>query len=257
MLHSANGLRGFTVQATDGEVGRVDDVYFDDERWVVRYLVVDTGGWLSGRKVLLSPVSFRHADWNGGTVMLNLTREKIENGPGIDTHRPVSRQQESELFAHYGYPYYWAGPYAWGFAMYPGLMEQEATDNREREEMRDQVQHGPDRHLRSTAEVKGYAIHATDDTLGHVEDLLFDEEDWSIQLIVIDPRNWWPGKHVLVSPQRIHTVSWEDKSVSVNLSRAEIENSPEYDPDNPPLSQPHDFYHDRASGFSGARSPRP
>lgn len=239
MLHSAKGLAGFAVHGTDGEVGSIDDVYFDDERWVVRYVVVDTGNWLTGRKVLLSPMSFRQADWEGKTLVMNLTREQIENSPDIDTRMPVSRQQESELFQHYDYPYYWAGPYAWGFSMYPALLQEQQLENKTRTEARKQVEESQDQHLRSCNEVKGYTIHASDDTLGHVEDLLFDEEDWSIQLIVIDPRNWWPGKHVMVTPQRISAVNWADKSVSVGMSRAEIESSPEYDPDSPPLSRPH------------------
>lgn len=251
MLHKAKGLRGFTVHATDGEVGSIDDVYFDDQKWVIRYIVVDTGGWLSGRKVLLSPVSFRHGEWGKGTMMVNLTRRQIQDSPGVDTAQPVSRQQESELFNHYGYPYYWAGPYAWGFSVYPVLMDEELLEERERIEMRRQSEQAQDRHLRSCSEVSGYTIHATDDTLGHVEDFLFDEEDWSIQLLEVDPRNWWPGKHVLVSPQRIREVSWEDKSVTVSLSRDEVENSPEYDPDNPPLSRPHDLYRHHGSQATG------
>lgn len=239
MLHSARNLRGFAVLGVDGEVGSVDDVYFDDERWVVRYLVVDTGSWLTGRKVLLSPFSFRQADWEGKTLVVNLTRDKIQSSPGIDAHMPVSRQQESELFRHYDYPYYWAGPYAWGFSVSPVLLDPATLDNRERTETREQVTSGEDRHLRSCSEVKGYAIHATDDTLGHVEDFLVDEEDWSIQMVVVDPRDWWPNKDVLVAPEKISSVDWEDKSVTVGLSRAEVEQSPVYDPDHPPLSRPH------------------
>lgn len=249
MLHSAKELKKFSVTAIDGEVGTIKDVYFDDEKWVIRYIVVDTGGWLSGREVLLSPMSFRQAEWDERNMLVNLTREKIQNSPGIDVHKPVSRQQESALFEHYGYPYYWAGPYAWGYAVFPAIMEQKIFEDPNRVEAREKMEqvNDADRHLRSCEEVIGYAIHATDATLGHVEDFLFDEEDWSIQLMVVDPRDWWPGKHVLVSPQRIKHVAWEDKSVDVGLSRDEIESSPEYDPDNPPLSRPHDLYRDAGS----------
>lgn len=250
MLHSARNLIGFTVLASDGDVGTIDDVYFDDERWVVRYLVVDTGGWLTGRKVLLSPLSLRHADWDGRAVQMNLTRDQIESSPGIDTHMPVSRRQETELFRHYGYPYYWAGPYAWGLSMYPVMLDREEIEQLQPEQKQAEALQGEDRHLRSVSEVHGYTLHATDDTLGHLVDLLLDEEDWSIQLIVIDPRSWWPGKHVMVTPQRIAAVNWEDKSVDISMSRAEIESSPEYDPDHPPLSRPQAMKHDL-----GARPP--
>ncbi len=236
MLHSANKLRGFSVSGVDGEVGSVEDVYFDDERWVVRYLVVNAGSWLTGRQVLLSPLSLRHADWNGSTLIVNLTRDKIRSSPGIDTHMPVSRWQETELFKHYDYPYYWAGPYAWGFSVSPLLLDEAFVDNREQTEPREQPESDKDRHLRSCKEVKGYAIHASDATLGHLEDFLFDEEDWSIQMLVIDPRNWWPSKDVLVAPQRILSVNWEDKSVTLDMTRAEVEHSPQYDSSHPPLS---------------------
>lgn len=254
MLHSAKGLIGFSVHGADGDVGKIDDVYFDDERWVIRYIVVDTGGWLTGRKVLLSPMAFRQADWDGKRMLVNLTREKIENSPGIDTHKPVSRQHESDLYNYYGYPYYWGGPYAWGFAVFPAVLEQQVFDDAERRNAREKMEQvsPEDRHLRSCSEVSGYAINATDATLGHVEDFLFDEEDWSIQLLVIDPRDWWPNNDVLVSPQRIRHVSWEDKSVDVNLSRDEIEASPQYDPAHPPLSRPHDLY--RSGGMNAGRS---
>lgn len=238
MLHSAGSLMSFTVHGTDGEVGSVDDVYFDDDRWVVRYVVVDTGGWLSGRKVLLSPLSFHRLDWDARTLTVDLTRDRIRSSPGIETHKPVSRQQESELFRHYDYPYYWAGPYAWGFSVSPVALDPANLDNRERAEARDQVESSEDRHLRSCREVKGYAIHARDDTLGHLEDLLFDEADWSIRMVVIDPRDWWPGKHVLVAPERIVSVDWADKSVTVDMRRAEVESSQAYDPENPPPSPP-------------------
>lgn len=246
MLHGTRHLTGFKVHASDGAVGTIDDVYFDDERWVVRYLAIDTGGWLTGRKVLLSPLSMRHADWEGRTVSMNLTREQIENSPDIDTHQPVSRRQEAELFRHYGYPYYWGGPYAWGLEMYP-VMPDAVQPGSTEEAMKDEAVQAEDRHLRSANEVHGYTLHATDDTLGHLEDLLFDEEDWSIQLIVIDPRNWWPGKHVMVAPQRIAAVNWDDKSVNVNMSRGEIESSPEYDPDHLPLSRPQAMTRDLGS----------
>ncbi|HVL76566.1 MAG TPA: PRC-barrel domain-containing protein [Noviherbaspirillum sp.] len=238
MLHSARNLKGFAVVATDGSIGKIDDVYFDDEKWVIRYVVVDTGGWLTGRKVLLSPMSFRDADWQGRKMMVNLTRDRVRNSPGIDTHKPVSRRQEGALYEYYGYPYYWSGPYAWGYAAMPAVTEQEVFDSPERQHTREAMEQTSDEdmHLRSCADVTGYAIHATDDTLGHVDDFLFDEQDWSIRLVLVDPRDWWPNKDVMVPPERIVHVNWEDGTVDVNMSRAEIESSPEYDPDHPPPS---------------------
>jgi len=230
MLHSAKKLDGMKVVAVDGEVGKVIDVYFDDEKWVIRHLVVDAGGWLTGRKVLLSPISVSGADWSGGLLRVELSREQIQNSPGLDTQKPVSRQHESDLYEHYGYPDYWSGPYLWGYAILPTLLENRPMEDPERRARRDRMEReGNDIHLRSYREVVGYHIHAQDHTIGHLEDLLIDQGDWSIRLAVIDPRNWWPGKHVLLSTEYIQRVSWEDKEVYVKLTRGQIESSPEYD----------------------------
>lgn len=240
ILHSVEGLQGFSIAATDGELGHVKDVYFDDRQWAIRYLVVDTGGWLSGRKVLISPASVEATDWNSQTIAVNLSRAQVQNSPDIDTEKPVSRQHEQEYYDYYGYPYYWNGPYLWGFAILPGMLEQKPLQDRQQQALRDRLQEErarDDPHLRSGAEVTGYDIQATDDAIGHVEDLLFDDENWKIELMVVDTRNWWPGKKVMVSPARITRVSWEGKIVEVDISRDEVEHSPEYDPAKPPVQE--------------------
>lgn len=232
MLKSAIQLRGVAAMAADGDAGAVDDVYFDDERWTVRYLVVETGGWLHRRKVLVSPIAVSDVDWGSQRLRLNLTREQIRNGPEIDTDKPVSRQHEIEFFDYHGYPYYWAGPLAWGVAAYPvPAAEMQVPSLQETAgERAAQEREKSDPHLRSSREVIGYDIRATDDSVGHVEDFLIDDKDWTIRLMVVDTRNWWPGKKVLVSPDRIERVSWEDQQIAVNITRAEVEGSPEFDP---------------------------
>lgn len=258
MLHNVNRLKKFTLHATDGDIGRVKDVYFDDEQWVVRYLVVETGGWLTGRQVLLSPMSFGHLDWKGKSLHTNLTRAQIENSPGINAHIPISRQQEIEYVRHFGYPYYWTGPYAWGKQVQPSVLDEvdKLDKGPDREQARQEYESArqEDSHLRSCDDVHGYAIAALDGKLGHIVDFLFDEEDWSIQYLVADPRNLWPSKHVLIMPQRIENVDWASKSVVTNLTREEIENGPEYDPDNPPPSPAHQM---RPSGAAGSASHPP
>jgi len=236
MLRNTRTFEKCTVHALDGDVGKVRDVYFDDERWVVRYLVVESGGWLTGREVLLSPLAVTRIDWDRHRVDVNLTRQKIGDSPGIETHQPVSRQNEAALFRHYGYPYYWGGPYAWGYAVLPVLAEQQIFDDAQRLEIRKEMEdtNKADRHLRSCNDIAGYKIAATDAKLGHVVDFLFDEEDWSIQYLVVDPRDLWPGKHVLVAAEHIEHVYWGDKEVVVNIGSKEIERAPAYDPGNPP-----------------------
>ncbi len=234
-LHSVKALENFTVMASDGDVGAIDEVFFDDEKWAVRYLVADTGDWLSKREVLISPISIRTIDWKRRSVLAELTRQQVRDSPGIDTDQPVSRQHEAEINRHYGYPYYWAGPYMWGDSVFPGVVEESMADKEKLNQADERAEHEPgDPHLRSSKEVFGYAIRTTDDSVGHVEDFLFDEEDWSIQYMVVDPRNWWPGRHVLISPQRIDQMSWDERAVVVGISREELEHSPQYDPRNPP-----------------------
>ena len=119
MLTNVTFLKGLVIQATDGELGTVDQFYFDDETWAIRYLTVDTGGWLGGRQVLISPISVVHADWPAKRLDVALTKKQVENSPDIDTHQPVSRQHEAEYNGYYGYPYYWGGPYMWGPIVLP------------------------------------------------------------------------------------------------------------------------------------------
>jgi hypothetical protein len=203
--------------------------------------VVDTGGWLSGREVLISPVSFHDHDWSKKTIQVNLTRQQIENSPGIDTDQPVSRRQEAEFFRYYDYPFYWAGPLLWGYGAFPPLggrlITGEAAGERatsDAEPASESASEHADSHLRSSDDVIGYHIRATNDTVGHVEDFLFDDDDWSIRFMLVDTRNWWPGKHVLISPQLIKDVSWGDSNVFVDISREAVESSVEFDWANPP-----------------------
>jgi hypothetical protein len=227
MLTTATRLKGLVIRATDGELGTVDQVYFDDDTWAVRYLTVDTGGWLGGRQVLISPISVVQTDWQGKQLDVALTKKQVENSPDIATHQPVSRQHEAAYVSYYGYPDYWGGPYLWGPALYPAGLptlpaaSTEATAEKIRRESMDS-------HLRSTEAVTGYYIEAADGEIGHVDGFVMDDEAWAIRYIEVATRNWWPGKKVLVAPAWIERVSWEDSKVYVGLSREAIQNGPEY-----------------------------
>jgi hypothetical protein len=225
MLRAVNDLKGCSIGARDGAIGQIEDLYFDDERWTVRYLVVDTGGWLTGRRVLVSPWSVRAVDVAGKTISVDLTREQVENSPSVDTQEPVDRRYEVEYSRYYGYPYYWTGPLAWGGEAYP-LM---APGTAAAAPPIDRLDLEGDRHLRSASAVTGYYIQATDGDIGHVEDFLVEDRSWAIRYVEVDTRNWWPGKHVLVSPDWITRVDWHDSKVHVDLTREAIKNSPEYD----------------------------
>lgn len=227
MLTNATHLKGLAIQATDGELGTVDDLYFDDETWAIRYLTVEAGGWLGGRHVLISPISVVRTDWQARRLDVALTKRQVENSPDIDTRQPVSRQHEAAHLSYYGYPYYWGGPCLWGTAVYPAGLTAPTIASREAlaEKIRTQSR---DSHLRSTAAVAGYSIDAFDGEIGHVDGFLVDEKAWSIRYIEVATRNWWPGKKVLLSPAWIERVSWVDSRVYAGLTRGAIKDAPEY-----------------------------
>jgi hypothetical protein len=207
----------------------VEEFYFDDETWAIRYLIVNTGIWLNGRLVLVSPLAIRQAAWESRRLDVVLTKKQVEDGPPTDTHKPVSRQHEALYLGYYGYPYYWGGPNLWGLASYPaGLMVQREAVTEAEAAQAEAGKESADSHLRSTDEVTGYHIEAADGEIGHVRDFLVDDETWAVRYLEVETRNWWPGKKVLVSPQWINEVSWPDSKVYVDLKRETIQNGPEW-----------------------------
>ncbi len=231
MLRSINELKGFDIVATDGEIGDVEEFYFDDERWAVRYIVVNTGSWLSGRQVLISPFSVTEVDRDDRKLYVTLTKNQVEKSPNIDTHKPVSRQMEVAYADYYDYPYYWGSPFLWGAVELPVLGAQRAATVMSNTMAVTTTERliPADVHLRSTEEVSTYHIAATDGEIGHVEDFIVEDGNWRIRYLAIDTRNWWPGRKVIVAPQWIASIDWAQGKVHVNLSREGIKQSPEYD----------------------------
>ena len=227
MLASVTDLQGFTLRAMDGEIGKVNQFYFDDKTWAIRYLVVNTGSWLAGRLVLISPIAVGQTDWESKQLEVVLTKKQVEGSPDIDTHKPVSRQHEAEYLGYYGYPFYWEGLDFGGAIFDPAGLPIQRSAAAEALAPR-AVTESADSHLRSTKEVTGYHIEATDGEIGHVENFIVDHRTWAIQYLVVSTRNWWPGKKVLMSPHWIERVSWTDSKVYVDLSRKAIKNGPEY-----------------------------
>lgn len=218
MAHTIKELKGDEVLARDGRIGSVDDVYFDDERWAVRYLVVDTGGWLPGKRVLISPASVQPELSSGGNLRLGLIREQVERAPDAESDRPVSRQYEMAHAAHFGYPYYWSGPLLWGAAAYP---VPSAAGGEAGHPAQQAVEDG-DPHLRSGAEVIGYAIEASDGSIGEVQDFILDEKTWAIRDVVVDTMKWWPGGHVRVHPEYVERIDWHERKMHLRLTRDEV-----------------------------------
>jgi hypothetical protein len=232
MLRAISELNGIGIAATDGEIGSVKDFYFDDLTWTIRYLVVDTGSWLPGRQVLISPMSVT-APPTADRLPVGLTKQAIENSPSIDTDRPVDRQHEVALSSYYRYPYYWEGPYRWGAIASPDAAVMSPLPEPVAQELEAREREGADQHLRSARDVSGYYLEAVDGGIGHVEDFIVDDEAWAIRYILVDTANWWPGRKVVISPEWIRDVSWPDSTVYVDLPREQIKAAPEYDPSRP------------------------
>ncbi len=228
MLRSLSKLTNYILQAEDGEIGRCTDFLFEDDTWIVRYMVADTGKWLPGRKVLLSPIDIHKPDWPAHIIPISLSKEQIRTAPGIEKDEPISRRKEVAFHRHYGWSPYWGGVHGWGAAPYPG-------PTLSPEELAEALEATPDGdpHLRSTNEVVGYDIQSLDGEIGHVEDLVVDDETWTIRYVVVDTRDWLPGKKVIVSPEWVESMNWAAREVVVGHTRDQIENSPEYDPSAP------------------------
>ncbi|HZD40345.1 MAG TPA: PRC-barrel domain-containing protein, partial [Terriglobales bacterium] len=187
-------LRELTIRATDGDIGKLEDLYFDDHTWSVRYLVVNTGSWLLGRRVLLAPVSVSGFEDSAAVMQIGLTREEVRNSPPVDTQKPISRQYEEEYYRYYGWVPYWGAGAVMG--PYPPPPRAIARVSKNEEVPASEIRQT---HLRATSEVTGYYVEALDGEIGHVEDLVVDDRDWVVSYFEVDTRNWWAGKKVLVS----------------------------------------------------------
>src|ERR1039457_902669 len=177
MLSKAKTLKGYKLDSLDGEIGKVKEFYFDDRHWAIRYLVADTGNWLTGRQVFISPYALVAVIKEERSIVIDLTKKQIEDSPSLESDKPVSQQFEEAYYGYYGWPMYWDGPYMWGY--YPDIV-------RDSEKWRESAQGEKawDSHLRSTHEVSGYNIQAADGEIGHVEDFIIDDAAWAIRYLI-------------------------------------------------------------------------
>ncbi len=249
MMHSINGMHGFELRATDGEIGHVHDFLVHDKGWAVRYLVADTR-LIFGRRVLLAPDSLGEPDEANRQVPVALTRDKIRHSPDVDTDQPVSRQHETRLYGYYGWAPYWGGPFGAGdpaFGTGPHLVypPRPETVGPPPEGAPEATEGDP--HLRSLREVDGYDVAATDgEAVGTVTDFLLDADGWVIRYLVVDTGRWLPGRKVLVAPGWARRVEWVDGRIELDRDREQVRTAPEYDPDaefgRPYETQLHDHY---------------
>jgi hypothetical protein len=235
-------MKGYAIGATDGLIGHVKDFYFDDEMWVIRYLIVETGEWLSHRQVLISPFCINQPNWSAKILPAVITRDQVMGSPSIDTDKPVSRQHEIAYLGYYGYPHYWGGGGLWGAGLYPGsivpgseyggssseYLAARAQNARTGLEAEVERHAHDDPHLRSGNAISRYHVQATDGDIGHVQGLLIDERTWSIRYLIVNTSNWWLGHEVLIAPEWIEDMDWATSTVTVHLTRQAIKDSPPY-----------------------------
>jgi len=232
MTRSLSHLRGWGILATDGRVGHVHDFYFDDSTWLIRYLVVDTGEWLRGRKVLISPAAAGAPDLSKRAIPVDLARERIEKSPPIALDKPVSRQEEENLRAHFGWQPYWTDK------TFTARQPERIWSDAGRDEHADEADSPAvgmhrDPHLRSVQEILGYRIAAEDGLIGHVVDFLVNDEIWGLISLVVRTRSWLPGRKVLLPLLWITGIDWTDRTVGVDLTREHVRSSAEWKPEEP------------------------
>jgi len=226
MLKLGSALKGYAIDASDGEIGTVADFLFDDRTWLARWLVVDTGTWLTGRKVLLHPVAIGKADHERRRLPVALTKAQVQGSPELSAHEPVSKQSERHLYDYYGWEpislesAFGAHPISSRYSAPPLFVfgpEPKSPAS---------ASDGGDPNLRSYLAVSGYHILASDGAIGKLLDMLIDDASWGFRYLVIDTGSWWPGKQVLISPHAVREISWADRQIRLDVSRDRVRKSP-------------------------------
>lgn len=240
MLWNASDINGYAISASDGKIGTVSDFLFDETSWLVRWLVVETGSWLFGRKVLVPSSALASLGKAEKECVVDLTMLQIKESPDVDTDRPVSRQMETSVYGHYGYRPYWNSGYGFlggigymgGYGYMGGMggaVPISPESKQREEEVAEYHRNHDDVHLRSVAAVSRCQIHATDGEIGHVKNLLIEDLDWSVRYFAVDTSNWWPGKTILVLPRLVLEISWSENLVELAVDRRMIKEAPAYD----------------------------
>jgi hypothetical protein len=223
MLQDITELYGDKLAATDGDIGHVRDFYFDDKKWVIRYLVADTGTWLAGRLVLIAPRAFARLDQKAKTLHVSLDRLQIEGSPSIESHMPVSRRYEVEYHRYYGWPEYWSGGAMSGLGGFPMVLPHS------QDELEAQVQHNrrDDKHLQAIRAVTGFHIQTVDGVVGHARTFLVDDESWAMTALVAEAGHWYSSEEVRIPTDKVERVSFEESTIFVNLTKADIQRAAE------------------------------
>ncbi len=229
MLWNASALHGYSIDATDGTLGSASDLLFADDNWRIRWLVVDTGHWLPGRKILLHPSALGRPDAALRRLPVKLTKAQVRDGPTISADEPVSQQMQAHLYDYYGWDPSWTITHSGRASPLVGQPYHARLEPQDRGTA-GSLPEGGDPRLRSIAAITGYHIRAIDGEIGHVEDLLVEDVGWDIWYLVVDTRNWWPGNKVLIAPRAIGEIDWSGRLVRLEVGRQNVRDSPAYDP---------------------------
>ncbi len=242
MLRKLHSLKSFVVNGKNGKLGKVDDFYFDQEQFVVRYLVIDTGSWLEHEQTLISTHAIDNIDFDSSIIHVNLSSDELEDSPSIEKNEPISKSKEKALIEYFGWPDYWKKSHSSDSELiHAGITERKKLLNfktLQKEDEAKQKAKKVESNLRSLEEIRGYKIHAKDDKFGHLEDLFVEEEDsWIIRYLLIDTRNIMEGKLVIIAPEWIESINWFDKEIFIDKDKKEIEESPEYKEEKAPIDK--------------------
>jgi uncharacterized protein YrrD len=209
MLHTLKELVGFTVLATDGEIGTVRDFLFDDVSWMISYVVVDVGNWFNRQYVVLAISAVEQPDRTKKIFHVRLTKEQVRDSPDTDTEKPVSRQQEIAMEEYFGKLAVWV----------QNVLAQEDPIPTGRKYP---VHTQEDPHLRSAWHLIGYKVWATDGEIGRLEGLIKDEASWHIGYLDVEAGEWFPDHSMLIPTSWIKSVSWDDCRVNLQHTREGI-----------------------------------
>ncbi|WP_455381429.1 PRC-barrel domain-containing protein [Salinispira pacifica] len=250
MLEKVHGIKRFRIRARDGELGHIESLLFDDERWAVRYGVIDTGPWIFGRLVLVSPLHVKNIDYDRREVEVDLTKEQVKESPHISTHEPVSRAKERQFHQYYRIPVYWGGTGLWGKQMYPSYMP--GVNYAEGLENQPLTGRPEENHLRSTEEVTGYSLEAEDGRVGEVADMLMERDSYAIRYLIVEPEREIGGEAFLISPEWVTGVSWIDATIHIPCRVETVTTAPGRGRTDPPIDRDLEeelFRHYRSTGY--------
>ncbi len=230
MRRTVKRLEGSTVLSINGEdLGEVKDFYFDDRSWIIRYLVVDTGPWLSQKLILISPHAIVSFGLNGFNIVTNLTKDQIENCPSADSEKPISKEFEEKYANYFGWPVYVTGT---GIPVWYDSTDKMSMPSPDIESSAIAEEDAPrHNHLRSFNEVRSYHISSADDEFGHIEDMVLEDEGFRIDALIVDTVNFWPSNSVLITPELIKNISWSSQVFETSLSKDEVASAPIYRPE--------------------------